>query len=495
MKKQTFMAWPKLCTAVLLGAAVMFTTSCAKDGFDNDESFESSAKGIANLQSPSASDIKVTASADGQSMTIAWPVVMGAGGYQLTLYNVNDVDNPAVILDKVVDGCSVASVPREEDTNYKLILKTIGNASLGNGGALEATNYSFTTFTTKYKDIPSDVELSAWFAANPVPAASSEEWKTWRAENKVETDTVYYDLEAGGSYKLNALLDFKGHKVVLRTGSKTNPATVTLGTAGAFASDNSFGLKYITFNCATSTQPFFSLSEEPTYSPDADHNNHYIINDPIAFASCTFNDVTSYFMYDNEKKYCPAAVLVNNCVVKLASAESMATGAVFQMYNGGGFICNITLQNSTFWNSTSNDQKYFIRYANAGRADRAGFSSSSINMINTTFYKIAYKGQMCNHSGFDGDKYTNYNITKNIFVDCGSNQVARRIIGRVGTGEIVFNYNTYVYDDAIGTDQSGYDTGTILTTDPGFADADNGDFTVSGSEQLTYKTGDLRWIK
>ena len=38
-----------------------------------------------------------------------------------------------------------------------------------------------------------------------------------------------------------------------------------------------------------------------------------------------------------------------------------------------------------------------------------------------------------------------------------------------------------------------YDTNT-LDTDPGFINAANGDFTVTGASQLEKRTGDPRWL-
>ena len=495
MKKLQFMAWPKLCSMLLLGAAALFTVSCAKDGYDDDEKWETSVRNT-QLVSPAADAIEIIPSADGMSMTIKWPVVQGAGGYLVNLLDVSDPANPTVILSKVVDGCSVESVPREDDMSYQLQLRTLGNAALGNIEATTTTHLAFSTFTPTTATIPAGSDLAAWFTANPI--AESE-------------DMQYYDLVAGGSYTLNSKFDFQGHKVTLRSQSKNNRPTVTYGAEGELTIGNGFGLKYINFECAQGTKPFISLSLTPGVEPDPDHNNHHIITEPVAILNCNVNNLNSYFLYDggsDGKKYCLKTVLVNNCVVKLtpSAAGNIGTeGSTFDMYKAGGFICDITIQNSTFWNAsrkadTDPDFKYFIRYANAGRPDRAGFASGSINFINCTLYNISKKGQMCNHSGYDGSAMANYNVTKNIFAECGSSQVARRIIGRAGTGNIIFNYNTYVFDgkttkdDGTCVDQSGYDKGIILLTEPGFADPDNGNFTISGAEQLANQSGDPRWL-
>ena len=486
MKKLHFLAWPKLCSMLLLGAGALFVASCATDGFDNDEKWESS---VSNTQmvSPNADAIEITPSSDGMSMTIKWPVSMGAGGYQVNLFDVSDAANPIVILSKVVDGCSVESVPREEDVKYRLEVRTLGNAQQGNTDAPTATVKEFSTFTATEATIPVG-DIAEWFAANPV--RDSEEM-------------LYYDLIAGGSYTLNSVVDFQGHLVTLRSQSKNNRATVSYGADGGFRIGNGFGLKHINFECGQGTQAFIALSETSAVEPDPDHNNHRVITEPVAIQYCNINNLNSYFLWDRGSeglKYCLKTVLVNNCVVMLTPTQTVGTeGSTFDMYKAGGFINDITIQNSTFWNASRRadadpDFKYFIRYANAGRPDRAGFTSGSINLINCTLYNISYKGQMCNHSGYDGSAMANYNITNNIFVDCGSHQVARRIVGRLGSGTVIFNYNTYMYDGDTTSDQTGYDKGVILSTDPGFADAANGNFTVTGADQLANMTGDPRWL-
>lgn len=494
MKKLQFMAWPKLCSAVFLGAAALFMASCATDGYDDDEKWESSVSNT-QMTSPAADAIEIVPSADGMSMTIKWPVSMGAGGYQVNLLDVSDPANPQTIFSRRVDGCSVESVPREEDMKYRLEVRTLGNPDKGNTDAATTTVKEFSTSTPTTATIPAG-DLASWFASNAIPESE---------------DMLYYDLVAGGQYTLNSKLDFQGHKVTLRSQSKNNRATVTYGAEGEFHIGNGFGLKHINFECAQGTKPFIALSETPAVEPDPNLNNHCVITEPVAIQNCEIRNLKSYLLWDRGsegKKYCLKTVLVNNCVVKLTpSAEGGIgnEGSTFDMYKAGGFINDITIQNSTFWNAsrkadTDPDFKYFIRYANAGRPDRAGFTSGSINFINTTLYNISKKGQMCNHSGYDGSALANFNVTNNIFVDCGSSQVARRIIGRVGSGTILFNYNTYMFDgkttkdDGTCVDQAGYDKGTILKSDPGFADAANGVFTISGAEQLANKTGDPRWL-
>ena len=103
-------------------------------------------------------------------------------------------------------------------------------------------------------------------------------------------------------------------------------------------------------------------------------------------------------------------------------------------------------------------------------------------------------GQWSNYSGISN--YSAYNIQSNIWVDCADGQIARRILGngRLGNGCTAnWNNNTY-WNNGEAVDNSSYDTGFILSTDPAFVDPANANFTPTGAEQLERKTGDPRWL-
>lgn len=490
MEKYHFLKCSKICTLALAGASALFFASCAKDGFD-DESFDA---GVANAQlaSPSADAIVITPSADGKSQTISWPVVVGAGGYLVSLIDTNNPLEP-IINDSIVDGCSVTG-SREEDANYLLSIQTLGNDKKKNTGASDATILNFSTFTEAYAAIPVGSDLVKYFAENPVPDSD---------------DAVYYDLEPGGSYSLSDVLDFSTHKVVLRTTSKTDYATIVYGEKGSIEYCGGFTLKYLNLDCTASSKPVLAFSANPPAEIlDTDHNNHHQITDPTTIQNCHIYGVKGMVLYDNKVKYCLKTFLMDNTLLHLESVK-MENGSVFYIYDGGGFVCDFTMTNTTVWNTGESDQKYLIRYNNSGRCDRAGYTSNSINFYNCTMYNIAKSGQMCNHGGFDGQKTSNYHVHNNIFVDCGNKQVPRRIIGRRAEGaEQTFLNNTYcTYENGVATFElegapdsvegakMEYDNShTALQTDPAFVDAANGNFTPAGAQQVSLKTGDLRWF-
>ena len=93
------------------------------------------------------------------------------------------------IVEKVVDGCSL-TLSRSEDTNYKFSIKTLGNTKYNNKDAESATEMSFSTFTPSFATIPAGIDLTTWFAENPIP-------------EEAITTNLCYDLEAGQEYYIS----------------------------------------------------------------------------------------------------------------------------------------------------------------------------------------------------------------------------------------------------------------------------------------------------
>lgn len=485
MKKNHFISQLRFCGIALLGVGALMLSSCADDGYNDDERWSSSVKN-ATLESPSAEDITVTASADGKSQTIAWPVVNGAGGYLVSFYDPSAEDS--IIADSIVDGCQII-VNREEDMNYVFSIKTLGNEANNNKGAEAPTEYAFTTFMPATAVLPNGTDIYEW--------SQTPEIQTLLTTPTEET--LIFDLVAGGEYALSNIVDFGHNKVILRTASKSDWATITYANGASIRFGGGFILRYMNINGEATTDPILGLSDAPNEAI-LGQNSHYIINDPVTIQNCYIYNVQRQLLHDNKKKYCIALFTIDNTEVKFTTDGGMSSGSYILIYDGGGFINNFTATNSTFWNAPNKDgemheARYFVRYNNSGRCDRAGFKYNMIDFRNCTFYNISKSGQMANHGGFDGRETSYYNIQNNIFVDCGGNQVPRRIVGRTNAkAEITFSNNTYWYNGAAETGNTSYDNGYQLQSDPAFVDAENGNFTPTGAEQVSMKTGDPRWF-
>lgn len=468
----------RLLSVIAVGAVLL--SSCAQDGFDDDERWTSSVTGV-TLVSPTADEISVSASADGSQTVISWPVVKGAGGYECTVMDVTDAENPAVvdgIQDSVIDRCQIA-VTRVADHNYTFSIKTVGNDKLNNTGAEAATQLTFNSFTAALATIP-EGDITTFIAENPMPDEAKE-------------TEMAYDLIAGGHYTMSGSVDFGNKRVQLRTTDQNNPATITMTGNASISTATGLSIKNVNFDCSASTDPFIAYSETPdesTMGVISGSQNYYDIQQSLLIENCKITGVNDYFIYDNNVKYCVGTAIIRNCVVQLTGSD--VSGVIrFQ----GGYINDLTIDKSTFYGTAGADAKYFVQYNNSGRNDRGGYASNSITYSNCTFYNVAYSGQWGNYNGFAGRSTSYWNMTDCIFVNCGSNQITRRFLGgRTNSANRNFANNTYMYDGEF-ENTSGYDdSATAIESDPMFADPANGNFTVGGSDQKTKRTGDPRWL-
>ena len=494
MKKNHFFTYSKMCVLALTGASAFLLASCAKDGF-TDESFDSGVSGK-QVEAISADDITITPSADGKSQTISWPVVMGAGGFQINLIDVSNPDEP-IINDSIVDGCQV-TCSREEDVNYKMTILTLGNKKKNNIDADNATVKEFTTFTPTYKTIPAGSDLNQWFAANPLPADQVGE-------------NLNFDSEGGAEYTVSGLLDFGANSVTIRSNSKSDWATITFSDAASeFTTSAGFTLKYLNIDCSASSAAFVSLSRTPAITPivvnawNTDYN-FYRVKDNISFLNCNITGVNSYFLWDNQVScWFADNVLVDNCVVHLTTPKDSkaVSGAYFWTNKGAGFFRNLTFNNSTFYDTGEGDVKYFVQYGGFGNDQvkdpdtQLGWTDNTITYTNCTFYNVCSSGQWGNYNGVAGKKTSYWNMKNCIFYNCSTSGVARRFLaGKQNQATAVFENNTYMKADGTFDNPSPYDnSGTDIKEDPLFADPANGDFTISGATQIARKTGDPRWL-
>lgn len=479
MKKYHSFCKGKTFAATAVAAVALAFTSCAQDGYDDDERWD---VGVYNtqLQAPSADDITVTASADGSQQTISWPVVYGAGGYHAVLTNTTA---NYVVKDTLIDGTSFATA-RVEDSNYEISLAVLGNEERNNTGS-ETVVKTFNTFAPSFATIPAGSDIAAWFEQNPIDGSNASEM-------------LCYDLEQGGEYTLSKSIDFLGNKVTLRTTSSTNKAKITItGADASFNTYTAFTLKNLDIDMSASTEALITLSETPDESllGATGKGDYYNIQNAIIINGCDVNGVNGNLIYDNNNKYCVENLVITNCKIHLTSSATTNVSGNAIIYFKGGYANSLTLQESTFYNTGDSDAKYFVQYNNSGRSTRAGYNNNYITYTSCTFYNVAKNGQMGNYGGFSGQACSIYSVTNSIFVDCGSNQVTRRIVGgRVGSGTATFSNNTYMYNGEF-ENTAGYDdSGTNIEEDPGFKDPANGDFTVSGSSQIAKRTGDPRWL-
>lgn len=200
-------------------------------------------------------------------------------------------------------------------------------------------------------------------------------------------------------------------------------------------------------------------------------------------------------MGDGSRSYYLSSLTISDCRVEL---NTQSSNRVFRF--DSGFIITFTIENSTMW-ELGNSRQYFVRYSGGRPTNINASLRSTIAYRNNTFYNVCYSGQWGNYNGLGNRDFCIWILTDNIFVDCGSEQVVRRMFNGqrsdMNNATVTINHNTYWYDGELAESEVGennYDrSGTHLLTDPSFVNAPS-DFTPQGADQLQYRTGDPHWL-
>ena len=319
-------------------------------------------------------------------------------------------------------------------------------------------------------------------------------------------------LPAGVELTLNEEIELTEPLTIVS--DEKNPAKVVFAAENAgFIINEGLTLKNINFECSASTAPFIQLSKTPTIKPvtinawGADYNL-YLIKEPIEVINCTVNGLKSFFLTDNKIEnngaWFPTTILVDNCLVQLETPANNSNNAYFYTNNGGGFAKDMTVKNSTFYNTTDFGFRYFVRYGGFGitQAQEAfGWEATTLSYENSTFYNVCQNdGQWGNYNGLAGKTTSYWSMTNCIFWNCSTNgSVPRRFLHGKDYSKNpenkTFLNNTYMKKDGTFQDPQNYDkSGTNIEEDPNFADPANGDFHISDSKQAELGTGDPRWL-
>jgi len=456
-------------TGILYLVAVMLFLNACVEGFESDVTFTSDVQG-AQLESPDAANVTFTPSADGSTVTIEWPVVYGAGGYQFSLYIVDDPENPVAVgtENEFIDGVS-ATRDLLEDTKYLVELKALGNEKYNNAEATSATSANFDTFL-EATIIPDGSDLTQYFTENPI------------VDNGVE---IGYELEAGGTYTVSGDINFGTASVTLRGNKFAQHPKVTMS-AGFKSQGGGAKFKWIDFECSgiPTDGMFFGFAEIPEGA--ALVNSAVMVTNPIVFQSCNFEALPAPLYWDNGNNYVPYTLLIKDCV-----AEMTDNGRVIYNSASNGGVKDFTATNSTFY-TTSGGSDYWMQLAGT-RLQNFGIATGGQTYSNCTFYGF---NRMHNSNNYSRN-YIYVTVKSCIFLDMLDTQTARRILpsSRLYTPEnIVFDSNTY-WNHGVSEDYGSYDkSGTTLDEDPMCADPANGDFTVGNPNTVARGIGDPRWL-
>lgn len=215
-------------------------------------------------------------------------------------------------------------------------------------------------------------------------------------------------------------------------------------------------------------------------------------------------------IYDEASDNAYGNLLVEGCIIKnyvkglvYVNVKTLLESAVFRgnlisniECNGGDFIDfraglakTVNFSNNTVYASAA--ARDLFRMDPTGSTNFPAFTSV-ITIATNTFNGV------CNGAAnrilyVRLAKHEIY-FTKNIVANSGgilTNQASTIIVAANFTGNNYFNASTYISGSA--TANAKYDAGSPTTLNPGFADAANGNFTISQLDLKTNGVGDPRW--
>lgn len=426
MKRNHFIARKgRFSLAIMALGGGLLLASCAESGFNENEKWDSGVTG-AQLTSPELTTdcFKKVAASDGtDKLQVSWKVVYGAGGYECKAFNIDDPDNPVEVAADTIDGTSFQFAV-DEDTNYKVAIRTLGNARNNNADAAEASEMSYSTMVPATV-IPAGSDIAEFINAN--------------LQNS--SDEQAFELEAGGEYTMNSSIDFQANKMTLR-GGKLKHATVTMGESAVLFTSAQLKVKFINFDCSSVKHKggIIELSENPPSECSAEaqgigagkNSNKpadvYVLQDPVIIQDCAFKNVPCCLFAAGQGSWGIADVRVLNSVVQMKCDGSIWSDAAIicgytlkgKAPSGGSFwyggIKSMTIKNSTFYNtvvSTKNNR--FVRFNNKDLDRVFPTASGSCTMLNNTFARTYAKKEFGNNT----PNNANYTITfdNNIFYD------------------------------------------------------------------------------
>ena len=489
--------------ALVCAGAALLTAACVQSL--DKETFQSTTN--EQLESPAQESVTIEpiANADGsESIVFSWGVVPGAGGYQVSVY---EMDGDAaevratpnvvnVLIDNErIDGCSV-TFPKYDDTYYLITVLTLGNDKLNNKEALEPMNFAYKT----------------WAPMTALPAGSDLASVITLVEPEDPDLGQGFELVAGGKYTLSTSVDFGLYNVTLK-GDETNPPTVEVQNDAMLITQAGLKIKNINFDCTASTaSTLIGLSTEPDpsistealgYKNDGANQDGFIIEKPIIFDGCMVKNLPKSLISAQKLNWSLRDFRILNCIIQLNNASD----ATFINFHGGsnGLLKEMSITNSTIYNLVQNGSAYFIRFANASNAQPQkifGDSQKSIThrIENCTIAKV-----------FTGKDFANNMPTVNTMTDYVSNVIfydVYRLYQYILNNHTRYTSNNtmwYVEASPQDNDTGGRsDTnGNPFTTleDPGFTEPfveldltkPNGGVNFKASGAISSTIGDPRW--
>lgn len=300
-------------------------------------------------------------------------------------------------------------------------------------------------------------------------------------------------LEAGAKYVISRPLTVI--TAIEIVGDAENPATIDASELGA--------------------NPFVQINNDwaPVEGPNEKGFYNNIYN--VSFKNFNLTGLKGQVFYANKQKYLIPYLTVENCQFRMEGA----TNKTFFDFNGGGFVENLTIKNSTL--SADDATKWsnggFFSTQSGTKLDDCGAQQLSFVLTNNTFYNVA-KGKTLSSLRESSKKWLSFEVLNNIVVNSGKKGQFVKGLNAGNdnaTPSWLVNYNSFqwtddnkVFEDVIESEVSGASKCGISGLIEGviafkYAVTDEepdaaillGNYTLDDCAQKTAQIGDPRWLK
>ncbi|KAA6336994.1 hypothetical protein EZS27_014884 [termite gut metagenome] len=206
----------------------------------------------------------------------------------------------------------------------------------------------------------------------------------------------------------------------------------------------------------------------------------------ISISGCEIRNYKTHFIYNNTSTANIGNVTISDCII---SGFSGGGGDGIDIRaNASGAFNSLTVENTTF----NTGFRSFLRMQ----------LTCNVAFRNCTFYRISNIGGDTNNTGLFRSSGGTLEVSKCLFVETGlkENAVAGNGNWCKNAGNMAaaptyqknYYYSCYNLWEGLYTNPSQCDA---TEADPGFKDAEKGDFTVTNEALLSEKIGDPRWLQ
>ena len=232
---------------------------------------------------------------------------------------------------------------------------------------------------------------------------------------------------------------------------------------------------------------------------DAAEPAEWVTIDSVAVKDVTVKGLGKALYYSAIKNQNIQNFVVDNSVVEVVKDVT-----VFD-FTKGSVAMNFTVKNSTLYAPTATTKETYKSQGGQKGSDAGATADAPQTFIfeNTTLYNLTYNKNFFSHRSAS-QTWMKYVVKNNVVVNTGK----ANFMTTINQGQDNKNPQYDVTTNSVGTLVDGVYTdlsasqtvqsnvmGTLVTTNPGFKDAANGDFTVgAGSDQAKEKIGDPRWL-